>query len=153
MKNKINSLSGVPDLPPQKVLFLPDGTEIRFCEDAVPRVGIAKLYCSELGKFFSLSSRGLNEVHYYQTKNFHSKPNVHSNYPRMCNFIGAPYCHILVAKAWIGPRPTVSDRDGNAIRCELDHKDGNIRNCAASNLEYVTPDENRRRASKRRRSL
>lgn len=118
-------------------LFLPDGTEIRFCEDAKPRVGIAKLYCSKLGRFFSLSSRGLNEVHYYQTKNFHPKPNVHSNYPRMCNFIGAPYCHILVAKAWIGPRP-----EG----CELDHKDGNIRNCAVSNLEYVTPEENRKRA-------
>jgi hypothetical protein len=123
-------------------LFLPDGTEIRFCEDASPRVGIAKLYCSEQGRFFSLSSRGLNEVRYYQTKNFHPKPNVHSNYPRMCNFIGAPYCHILVAKAWIGPRP-----EG----LELDHKDGNIRNCTVSNLEYVTPEENRHRATQRRR--
>ena len=118
-------------------LFLPDGTEIRFCEDASPRVGIAKLYCSEQGRFFSLSSRGLNEVHYYQTKNFHPKPNVHSNYPRMCNFIGAPYCHILVAKAWIGPRP-----EG----CELDHLNGNKLDWSVDNLEYVTPAENRKRA-------
>ena len=129
------------ELPPEKI-FLPDGTELRLCTGAVPRQGCAKLYCSCLGIFFSLSSRGLNQVQYYRTKNFHPKPNVHSNYPRMCNFIGAPYCHILVAKAWIGPRP-----EG----CELDHKDGNIRNCAVSNLEYVTPDENCRRATQRRR--
>ena len=86
-------------------------------------------------------SNNISLHHYYQTKNFHPKPNVHSNYPRMCNSIGAPYCHILVAKAWIGPRP-----EG----CELDHKDGNIRNCAVSNLEYVTPEENRHRATQRR---
>lgn len=134
----------LPDTPPQKVLFLPDGTEIRLCEHAIPRVGIARLYCSEWGRFFSLSSRGLNEVQPYQTKNFHPKPNVHSNYPRMCNFIGAPYCHILVAEAWIGDRP-----EG----MELDHKDGNIRNCAAYNLEYVTPEENRLRATQRRNNL
>jgi len=128
------------ELPPEKI-FLPDGTELRLCTGAVPRQGCAKLYCSCLGIFFSLSSRGLNQVQYYRTKNFHPKPNVHSNYPRMCNFIGAPYCHILVAIAWIGPRPK---------GFELDHKDGNIRNCAASNLEYVTPAENRLRASRRR---
>ena len=135
-KNNFNCLT-----PPEKI-FLPDGTELRLCTGAVPRQGCAKLYCSCLGIFFSLSSRGLNQVQYYRTKNFHPKPNVHSNYPRMCNFIGAPYCHILVAIAWIGPRPK---------GFELDHKDGNIRNCAVSNLEYVTPDENRHRATQRRR--
>lgn len=130
------------ELPPEKI-YLPDGTELRLCTGAVPRQGHAKLYCSCLGIFFSLSSRGLNQVQYYRTKNFHPKPNVHSNYPRMCNFIGAPYCHILVAIAWIGPRPK---------GFELDHKDGNIRNCAVSNLEYVTPDENRRRAKENNRN-
>lgn len=136
-KNNFNCLT-----PPEKI-FLPDGTELRLCTGAVPRQGCAKLYCSCMGIFFSLSSRGLNQVQYYRTKNFHPKPNVHSNYPRMCNFIGAPYCHILVAIAWIGPRPK---------GCELDHKDGNIRNCAVSNLEYVTPEENRRRAKENNRN-
>lgn len=134
-KNNFNCLT-----PPEKI-FLPDGTELRLCTGAVPRQGCAKLYCSCMGIFFSLSSRGLNQVQYYRTKNFKAKPNVHSNYPRMCNFIGAPYCHILVAIAWIGPRPK---------GFELDHKDGNIRNSAAYNLEYVTPEENRLRASRRR---
>lgn len=136
-KNNLNCLT-----PPEKI-YLPDGTELRLCTGAVPRQGCAKLYCSCMGIFFSLSSRGLNQVQYYRTKNFKAKPNVHSNYPRMCNFIGAPYCHILVAFAWIGPRP-----EG----CELDHKDGNIRNCAVSNLEYVTPEENRRRAKENNRN-
>jgi len=76
-------------------------------------------------------------VQYYRTKNFHPKPNVHSNYPRMCNFIGAPYCHILVAKAWIGPRP-----EG----CELDHLNGITTDNRAENLQWVTRQENEKRA-------
>jgi hypothetical protein len=124
-------------LLPLEIIYLPDGTELRLCVGTVPRQGHAKLYCSEQGRFFSLSSRGLNEVHYYQTKNFKAKPNVHSNYPRMCNFIGAPYCHILVAKAWIGPRP-----EG----CELDHLNGITTDNRVCNLQWVTRKENEKRA-------
>jgi len=130
------------ELPPEKI-YLPDGTELRLCVGAVPRQGHAKLYCSAMGIFFSLSSRGLNQIKCYYVKNFKAKPNVHSYYPRMCGFIGNPYCHLLVAKAWIGPRP-----EGY----EVDHIDGNIRNCAVSNLEYVTPEENRRRAKENNRN-
>jgi hypothetical protein len=45
--------------------------------------------------------------------------------------------HPLVARAFIGPRPA---------GYELHHKDGNPRNNAASNLEYVTSSENTTRA-------
>ena len=45
--------------------------------------------------------------------------------------------HELIAAAWIGPRP-----DGN----EIDHIDGNPKNNKPSNLEYVTPFENKYRA-------
>src|SRR5690349_10146054 len=41
--------------------------------------------------------------------------------------------HVLVARAFLGARPP--DR-------EVNHKDGNKANCAASNLEYVTHGEN-----------
>lgn len=45
--------------------------------------------------------------------------------------------HELIAAAWIGPRP-----DGY----EIDHIDGNPKNNKPSNLEYVTPFENKYRA-------
>lgn len=45
--------------------------------------------------------------------------------------------HELIAATWIGPRP-----DGY----EIDHIDGNPKNNKPSNLEYVTPFENKYRA-------
>ncbi len=45
--------------------------------------------------------------------------------------------HRLVAEAFIGPRP---------LGMQIDHKDGLRTNNAASNLEYVHPKENVRRA-------
>lgn len=47
--------------------------------------------------------------------------------------------HSLVAAAFIGPRPTGAF---------IDHLDFNRANNAASNLEYVTPQENTRRAGR-----
>ena len=49
-----------------------------------------------------------------------------------------PCTHILVAKAFLGPRPK-----GMVIN----HKDGNNLNNAAKNLEYVTPKRNQEHAS------
>lgn len=47
------------------------------------------------------------------------------------------YVHRLVAAAFHGPAP-----DG----CEVNHRDGDQSNCAASNLEWVTKSENARHA-------
>lgn len=123
---------------PQEKIFLADGTELRLCVSAVAKHGSAKLYCSAAGKFFSLSRRGLNQVRYYRNKNFRWKPNVHSDYPRMTYWVGNPLCHILVAVAWIGPKP-----DMNYV---VDHLNGNIFDSCADNLQWVTPEENCKRA-------
>ena len=125
-KNQFNCLT-----PPEKI-YLPDGTELRLCVGAVPRQGHAKLYCSAMGIFFSLSSRGLNQIKCYHVKNFKAKPNVHSYYPRMCGFIGNPYCHLLVAIAWIGPR---------RFNHECHHLNGNHTDNRASNLIWLTHSE------------
>ncbi len=47
--------------------------------------------------------------------------------------------HSLVASTWIGPRPP---------GMEIDHIDGNPENNNIANLEYVTPQENMKRAYK-----
>ena len=124
-------------LPAEKI-YLPDGTELRLCKGIVSRTGNRKLYCSKAGLFYSLSTRGLNPNKPYVTKNFRRKPNVHSNYPRMCGWVGNPHCHILVAKAWIGPKP--------ASGYVVDHINGKLSDCRAVNLQWVTPAENRKRA-------
>ena len=98
------------------------------------------LYCTRDGHFLSLTKLGLREI----------KPNIaqagsrkctHTNgngthYPFLRQF-GAKHCHFLVAGAWYGPRP-----EGMVI----DHLNGDILNWSAENLEYVTPEENRKRA-------
>lgn len=47
------------------------------------------------------------------------------------------FVHVLVAEAFLGPRP-----EG----LQINHKDGDKRNSHASNIEYVTPSENMRHA-------
>ena len=135
-------------LPPEKI-YLPDGTELRLCKGIVSRTGNRKLYCSKAGLFYSLSTRGLNPNKPYVTKNFRRKPNVHSNYPRMCGWVGNPNCHILVAIAWIGPGTSSRQTGGVAsaekgIKMECHHLNGNICDNRASNLIWLSHEAHRR---------
>ena len=117
-------------------IYTEDGgvIEARRCPTEKP------LYSTKDGHFLSLTKLGLREI----------KPNLaqagtrrctHTNgngthYPFLRQF-GAKHCHFLVAGAWIGPRP-----EGMVI----DHLNGDILNWSADNLEYVTPEENIKRA-------
>jgi len=51
----------------------------------------------------------------------------------------AAFAHSLVAAAFIGPRP--------ADKREINHRNGVKRDNSAANLEYVTPQENKRHAA------
>ena len=98
------------------------------------------LYCTRDGHFLSLTKLGLREI----------KPNLaqagtrkctHTNgngthYPFLRQF-GAKHCHFLVAGAWNGPRP-----DGY----ECDHINGIVSDNRAENLQWVTRQENEKRA-------
>ena len=118
--------------------FVHEGIRLRLCRNAKPRPPRkVQLYCSEDGRFFTVSRRSVHEVKPSWTKNFKPKPNVHSRYPRMQNFIGVCLCHHLVYEAWIGPRTP---------GMQIDHLNGYIFNWSASNLQEVTPAENIRRA-------
>lgn len=76
-------------------------------------------------------------------------PNRHSQYPlvRVDGHRSPVTVHSVVARAWIGERPPIRDTYGNILGyMEIDHLNGNIHDCSADNLQYVTPSENRRRA-------
>ncbi len=95
----------------------------------------AWLYCTPSGRFFDRCKGGWVEHKYsYSSGNKNYKKGSH--YPNMHNF-GHLLCHLLVAQAWHGSRP-------QGMVC--DHKDTNLMNWHANNLEWVWPAENTRRA-------
>ena len=133
-------------------LRLTDGTIVRRCPTDKP------LYCSRAGKFYSVHNMAITDegcvMHEVQPsfspvrrKRWRSSNGISgTQYPVMRHF-DCMNCHTLMALTWIGPRPeAVSDRDGKAIRYEIDHLNGDRCDCSADNLQYVTPAENRKRA-------
>lgn len=58
-------------------------------------------------------------------------------YPRLQHSYGGRDCHVLMCITFHGPRP---------IGYECDHINGNKLDYSASNLQWVSRDENRRRA-------
>jgi len=97
---------------------------------------VAYLYCTEhSGRFFDRGKEGWGELKYnYSPCSRNSKNG--SKHPVMQNYRGL-LCHLIVAHAWIGPRP-----EGKVC----DHIDTNLLNMSADNLEWVTVPENNRRA-------
>ncbi len=114
-----------------------DGTEVRLCP--LEKTDGKPLYCSRDGAFYS--RRLLHGEWRFRRIIVNQRPPrdtrlCHTRYPFMRQF-GNRTCHMLMALTWIGPRPA---------GCECDHINGNIYDWRAENLQWVTPEENRRRS-------
>ena len=110
---------------------------LRPCEVGLNKDGeiAAWLYCTFSGRFFDRNKHGWKEQKFNYSPSSQSFRKG-SSHPIMRNF-GGLLCHLLVAHAWNGKRP-----EGKVC----DHKDTNLMNWCANNLEWVTPAENYRRA-------
>ena len=95
------------------------------------------LFCSRDGHFFSLTDNGttLREVKPNYTPGMQNHKGG-SIYPQMCNF-NYKLCHLLMFETWVGPRTK---------GMQIDHINGNKMDWSLTNLEEVTPAENRKRA-------
>ena len=96
------------------------------------------LYCTADGRFFHKRKDGWREIlpiHRNGRKTKHKSAGGSYDCPKMRN-LSCLYCHKLVCTAFYGQRP-----DGY----ECDHLNGNHLDWTAYNLQWVTPEENRRR--------
>ena len=123
------------NLPPS--LFAADGSELRLLP--LHHTGGKPLYVSNDGRCFSYYRCVLRLVKPQADTSKTNRFNGHrkQKYLRMTSY-GNILVHIAVAIAWIGPKPA----DGYVI----DHLNGITTDNRVTNLQWVTPAENRRRA-------
>ena len=123
------------NLPPS--LFLEDGTEVRLLP--LEKTGGKALYVSADGRCFSYFRCVLRLVKPQADTSKTNRFNAHrkQKYLRMTSY-GNILVHIAVAIVWIGPKP--SDE------FECDHLNGITTDNRVTNLQWVTPTENRKRA-------
>lgn len=153
--------------PPSLVYF--DGKQaiqVKLCP--LDRTKGKPIYCSRQGQFFSyclrrnphsvLRQRVLREI---KPKTNRGQRKAHGpKYPSLGSNYGNPYCHILMALTWWPLPPVLSNSvsDLTATRSNsaafqqakpvfvVDHINGNIYDWRACNLEWVTVEENVKRA-------
>ena len=85
---------------------------------------------------YFLNAQGQKLIHTFSPACQKRRPNMHSAYPKMRQY-GSKLCHHLMYEAWYGARTK---------GMEIDHLNGDKLDYRPSNLQEVTPAENRRRA-------
>ena len=144
-------------LPPSLTLTTVDKDallHLRPCVQGVDEYGVAVkyLYCTRDGRFFVRGKEGWNEVkpadnYMYRSKAQKTSHNGTSLSPRMQHF-GNKTCHRCVAFAWLDvPEEVKLQLVGvdAPTKWEVDHLNTDHKNWTADNLQWVTPNENRRR--------
>ena len=142
---------------------LPDGTEIRLVLP-LERTGNRHLYVTASGRAFShvrVKDKKTGVTHWIYREQVlftltPSKLSVNGNRKQRYYIMphhGDIYLHIAVCLAWNGPCPGTSSRQTGGVasaekgeRWEVDHINGIVSDNRASNLQWVTPEENQKRA-------
>ncbi len=142
---------------------LPDGTEIRLVLP-LERTGNRHLYVTASGRAFSHvrvkdKKTGVMRWIYREQVLVTSTPgklSVNANRKQRYYILphhGDIYLHIAVCLAWNGPCPGTSSRQTGGVasaekgeRWEVDHLNGIVSDNRASNLQWVTRQENNKRA-------
>lgn len=125
---------------------LPDGTEVRLVP--LERTKNRPLYVTSDGRVFS-HVRGYRPLATMADTSKTNKYNGHrkQKYRKMNNTFAYILIHHAVALTWIGPQPTyISPRTGKETKCVIDHLNGVTTDNRVENLEWITREENDRRA-------
>ena len=130
---------------------------LRPCVEGVDEDGavVKYLYCTRDGRFFVRGKDGWNEILPVNINRHSKNPACGGGYdcPQLRNF-GYKPAHRCVAFAWLKvPKQIISQMYGAypMPKWEIDHLNTDHKNWTADNLQWVTADENRRRAKIARR--
>jgi len=137
--------------PPSLVYF--DGKQaiqVKLCP--LDRTKGKPIYCSRQGQFFSYCLRRNPHSYLRQRMLREIKPQTNrgqrkahgAKYPCLSYYYSSPYCHILMALTW-WPLPPIMSNSPKLVFV-VDHINGNIYDWRACNLEWVTVEENVKRA-------
>ncbi len=123
---------------------LPDGTEVRLVP--VERTNNHYLYASKDGRVFSLHGQSFYPLRPTITNYPCNRANGRrkQHYLKMNRRYGYILVHTAVALAWIGPASEGLERSGS--KPVIDHLNGITADNRVDNLQWVTPEENCKRA-------